>query len=57
VWYIDPHSRSARVYTARDEVRSIDAQCVLEGRDVLPGFQLRLGELFERVNPPADSAR
>jgi Uma2 family endonuclease len=49
VWYIDPRTRSARIYTARDQVENIDEKGVLDGRDVLPGFRLRLGELFERV--------
>jgi Uma2 family endonuclease len=57
VWYIDPDSRTAEIYTARDEVQQIDANGVLDGRDVLPGFQLRLGDLFERAqrgSAPAD---
>jgi Uma2 family endonuclease len=57
VWYIDPHSRTARVYTARDEMHSIDEQGVLDGQDVLPGFHLQLGELFERVNRAASSPK
>ena len=49
VWYIEPRSRTARIFTARDQVNAIDEQGFLEGRDVLPDFQLPLGELFERV--------
>jgi Uma2 family endonuclease len=49
VWYVDPRTRSARIFTARDDVTTIDATGHLEGRDVLPGFSLRLGELFERA--------
>jgi Uma2 family endonuclease len=49
VWYIDPRSRSARIFTARDQVKAIDESGQLEGGDVLPGFTLRLGELFERA--------
>jgi Uma2 family endonuclease len=54
VWYIDPRTRTAQVYTARDRGEEIDGAGVLDGRDVLPGFQLRLGELFERVPGGAD---
>ncbi len=49
VWYIDPQTRSARIFTAPDQGVEIDASGKLDGRDVLPGFELRLGELFDRV--------
>jgi Uma2 family endonuclease len=49
VWYIDPQSRTARIYTAPDRLETIDVNGNLEGGQVLPGFQLRLGELFERA--------
>ena len=49
VWYIDPRTRSATIYTARNQATTIDATGQLEGRDVLPGFTLRLGELFGRA--------
>jgi Uma2 family endonuclease len=49
VWYIDPRARSARIFTARDQMQLIDQNGLLEGRDVLPGFQLRLGDLFDRA--------
>jgi len=48
-WYIDPHARSAQIYTARDRSTTIDESGVLDGGEVLPGFRLRLGELFERA--------
>jgi Uma2 family endonuclease len=54
VWYIDPPTRTAKVYTSREDVETIDERGFLDGRDVLPGFRLRLGELFERV-PGSDS--
>jgi Uma2 family endonuclease len=49
VWYIDPHTHSARIFTARDQVRTIDENGLLDGSDVLPGFQLRLKDLFDRA--------
>jgi Uma2 family endonuclease len=49
VWYIDARSRIAQIFTAVDQFRTIDTNGLLEGGDVLPGFQLRLGELFERA--------
>jgi Uma2 family endonuclease len=54
VWYIDPPTRTSRVYTSREDVEMIDESGFLDGRDVLPGFRLRLGELFERV-PGSDT--
>jgi Uma2 family endonuclease len=53
VWYIDPRSRTAQVFTAVDQSTTINENGLLEGRDVLPGFQLRLGELFERADRTA----
>jgi Uma2 family endonuclease len=50
VWYIDPRSRTARIYCGLDQFETIDANGMLEGHDVLPGFQVRLGELFERAD-------
>ena len=52
VWYIDPHDRTATIYTAVDQARKIDADGILDGRDVLPGFTLRLGDLFARAEGP-----
>jgi len=49
VWYIDPESRSARVYTSPEQVATVSEDGILDGGDVLPGFQLRLGDLFERA--------
>jgi Uma2 family endonuclease len=53
VWYIDPRSHTAQIFTAVDQSTTIDENGLLEGRDVLPGFQLRLGELFERADRSA----
>jgi Uma2 family endonuclease len=49
VWYIDPRTRSATVHTAPDQIETLDENGLLEGRDVLPGFQVRLGDLLDRV--------
>lgn len=52
VWVIDPRKRSAVVYTAPDKKTPIDASGSLDGGDVLPGFRLPLGKLFERQGKP-----
>ena len=49
VWYIDPERRTADVYTAPGKVQTLDEDGILDGLDVLPGFQLRLGGLFARA--------
>ena len=46
VWYIDPRSRTAKVYTALDKGQTLTEAGVLDGGGVLPGFQLPLHELF-----------
>ena len=49
VWYIDPQRRTARIYTAPGQCVDIDENGFLAGGDLLPGFQLRLGDLFDRA--------
>ena len=49
VWYIDPRSRTAEVYTALDEGQTLTEAGVLDGGDVLPGFRLPLQKLFAEL--------
>jgi len=49
-WYIDPRTRTANIYTARHQMTTIDTSGHFDGGEVLPGFSLRLGELFERAD-------
>jgi Uma2 family endonuclease len=51
VWYIDPESRSARVFTAVERCEEIPPTGLLNGGDVLPGFELSLARLFEKAGP------
>ncbi len=55
VWYIDPRTRTARAYTAPDGGTAVEADGALFGGEVLPGFDLRLADLFAQVEgrPPA----
>ncbi len=46
VWLIDPETGTAEVYTAPDELTAVAADGTLDGRAVLPGFQVRLQDLF-----------
>jgi hypothetical protein len=37
------------IYMAGNQMKTIDESGQLDGGDVLPGFMLRIGELFERA--------
>ena len=50
VWYVDPRSRTATVYTAPEQCTVLGENDVLTGGDVLPGFELSLRELFAEVD-------
>ncbi len=49
VWYVDPRKRTARVYTAANRSTLLREDDTLDGRDVLPGFRLRLREWFDEA--------
>ncbi len=53
VWYLDPQARTVSAYTSVEQCVVIGADQVLDGGDVLPGFQLSLAELFARAENPA----
>ncbi len=50
VWYLDPRSRTATVYTAPDRFTVLDESQTLDGGNVLPGLKIPLRELFERAS-------
>lgn len=47
VWYVDPSTRTIRVFTSPEDVTELDEGGMLDGGDVLPGFEANVGELFE----------
>jgi Uma2 family endonuclease len=47
VWEIDPETRSAKVYTSPTAAEPIPPDGTLDGRDLLPGFQLSLKAVFD----------
>jgi Uma2 family endonuclease len=49
VWIVDPVQRTVDVHTAPDRITRLKEGEVLDGGDVLPGFQLPLERLFARV--------
>lgn len=46
IWAIHPRTRTANVYRADGTSRKLREHDVLDGEDVVPGFQLPLTELF-----------
>jgi Uma2 family endonuclease len=52
VWIVDPIKRIVDVYTAPDHFTRLEERDVLDGEDLLPGFQLPLKDLFARVEKP-----
>jgi Uma2 family endonuclease len=50
VWFIEPALRTARVYTAPDKCTMLDRTQSLSGGEVLPGFELALGDLFAEAD-------
>jgi len=51
VWMVDPRKRTVRAYTAPDQSVLIKTGQSLDGGAVLPGFVLRLDELFANDEP------
>ena len=47
VWLIFPENRTAEIYTHDGRYRALKADDVLECPALLPGFVLRLGDLFD----------
>ncbi|MBX9579500.1 MAG: Uma2 family endonuclease [Gemmataceae bacterium] len=46
VWVIDPKARTAGVYTSPDDVTALGPADTLTGGDVLPGFAVKVADLF-----------
>lgn len=47
VWMLDPPTQTLRVYDAPDRFRQLTRDDTLDGSPLLPGFSVRVGELFE----------
>jgi Uma2 family endonuclease len=52
VWYVNPDTQSAAVYTSPDQPTEISIDGVLSGGTVLPGFELPLRRLFSEPERP-----
>lgn len=49
VWYIDPETETAQVYRSAEQLESIAGDQELVGGDVLPGFAVKLSDVFARA--------
>jgi Uma2 family endonuclease len=54
-WIVDPRTRTARIYRTPDQFDRVDEDGSLSGGDVLPGFELKLKELFAELDRPENS--
>jgi hypothetical protein len=45
-WVIDPVAKAAKVYTSAKRFKELDETGTLDGGKVLPGFKLKLADLF-----------
>ncbi|MFN0056757.1 MAG: Uma2 family endonuclease [Planctomycetales bacterium] len=52
-WIIDPGSKSAEAYTSPTAFTRVTGADALSGRDVAPGFQIPLAELFADLDSAA----
>jgi Uma2 family endonuclease len=50
VWEIDPERRTVAVYTSPDATTLLDASATLDGGAVLPGFSIRVADLFAELD-------
>jgi Uma2 family endonuclease len=50
MWMIDIETRMVDVYTAAEKSTTLPESATLDGGDVLPGFELRLRELFAELD-------
>jgi Uma2 family endonuclease len=47
VWVVDPESQTVTVYSSLLGPRRLGKAETLDGDDVVPGFRVRVGEIFE----------
>jgi Uma2 family endonuclease len=50
IWIVYPKSRTIYVYTAPDKITVLQGDTVIDGGDVLPGFSVRLADIFGRMD-------
>jgi Uma2 family endonuclease len=50
VWEVDPEERTVCIYSSDGAVTRLDASQTIDGGEVLPGFSLKLSELFAELD-------
>ena len=48
VWYVDPPTRTVRVFHSPSDFVTLTDQDELTGEEILPGFRLAIGDWFDR---------
>lgn len=51
VWYVDPKRREVQVFSSPTISRTLTEHAMLDGGEVLPGFELSLYDLFAELPP------
>jgi Uma2 family endonuclease len=49
VWYVDPRSRTVRVFTSPENITTLNEADTLDGGSLLPGFQLPVARIFAQL--------
>jgi Uma2 family endonuclease len=47
VWVLKPNRRAVSIYRTQEDTRELGPDAQLDGGDILPGFTVTVGELFE----------
>lgn len=56
-WVVDPRAKTAKVYTSAKKFKEYSKTDTLDGGKVLPGFKLKLADLFDSAKPPKKKPR
>jgi Uma2 family endonuclease len=55
VWMVDPETRTVHVYDSPEEHVALGVNDTLSGGPMLPGFEMKLQELFAELDRRADA--
>ena len=50
VWIFDPDAKSVEVYVSGQPVKVLQGDAALDGGDLLPGFQVKVADVFPEEN-------
>jgi len=57
VWFVDPKTRTVTVYTSPDDATALTAKDTLTGGDLLPGFAVKVADLFAQLSAEAPAPK